>query len=106
MDMDGLAKNNCTALKAAVLIVTFLAAASIPAKPAHAQDESIEVSCYKGNLDQGNYTGNVSVNDPRNAGTDCNQEYNYDCQGQCVGCLIDSDSNQVCYDNSGMKFLQ
>jgi hypothetical protein len=105
MAMDGLKKNNSVALKTALLMATFIAAVSIPVKPARAEDESIEVSCFKGNLDEGSFIGNLTVNDPRNAGHDCNLEY-YDCKGECVGCLTDSDSKQLCYDDSGTKLTK
>lgn len=91
-------KNNGAALMTMLIMATFLAAFSMTVKPVHAEDENIEVSCYKGNIDEGNYIGNLTVHDPQNAGHDCNLEY-YDCKGQCVGCLIDSDFEQVCYDN-------
>ena len=105
MEMDGLALKKRVAVKAAVLAAGILLAAIAATGPAYSQDESITVSCYKGNTEEGNYIGNISVNNPQNAGNDCNQEYD-DCQGQCLGCVIDSDSNQVCYDNSGKKILQ
>jgi hypothetical protein len=105
MSMDEMKMNYGAALKTALLMATFIAAVSIPVNPVHAEDESIEVSCYKGNLDEGSYIGNLTVNDPRNAGHDCNLEY-YDCKGECVGCLTDSDSKQVCYDDSGTKLAK
>ena len=82
-------------------LVGLLVAAAIAPTPAYSQDESITASCYKGNADEGNYIGNVSVNDPRNAGSDCNLTYE-DCDDECVGCVINAESNQVCYDEERM----
>lgn len=73
---------------------------------AQADDENITVSCFKGNLDEGNYIGNVKVTKPENAGQDCNTTY-YDCQGECLGCFPDKDlDRQVCYDNAGKKIMK
>ncbi len=105
MDIEGLAMKKRPSVKAAVLAVAFLLGAAAQAIPAYSQDESITVSCYKGDTEEGNFIGNISVNDPHNAGNDCNNEYEA-CQGQCLGCVIDSDFNQVCYDNTGMKSMQ
>jgi hypothetical protein len=103
MAKDGLKKNNSAVLKTAHLMATFLAAVLILAKPVYAEDEKIEVSCYRGNLDEGNFIGKLTVNEHRNGGHDCNLEYYY-CQGKCVGCLIDADSRQACYDDSGKNW--
>ncbi len=84
-------------------VILFLAA--IPAKPAYSQDENIKVSCYKGNTDQGNYVGELSVNNVFNSARECNLEYDA-CQGKCLGCAVDSNFNQVCYDNEGKKASQ
>ncbi len=106
MDMDRSARKNGAIVRAAVLIVTFVVAAIAPANPAYPQDENITVSCYKGNLEEGNYIGDLTVTDPENAGQNCNSLY-YDCNGRCVGCFFDPDlSEDVCYDNAGKKFLQ
>jgi len=105
MDMDRLAMKKRAAVKAAILAAAILLAAIAATGPAYSQDESITVSCYKGNTDEGNYIGNITVNDPRNANNDCNLEYD-DCQGQCLGCFLDADFNNVCYDNSGKKILK
>jgi hypothetical protein len=101
MDKKGMKKINITSL----IIATVLAAVLIQVNQVQADDEKIEVACYRGNLDEGNFIGNLTVNDPRNAGHDCNLEY-YDCKGECVGCLTDSDSKQVCYDDSGTKLAK
>jgi len=106
MDMITLASKIGSAVRAAVMIVAFFVAATAPLRPAYTQDESFDVSCYKGNTDMGNYVGNLTVNTPQNAGQDCNSTY-YDCQGKCLGCFPDSDfTEDVCYDDSGRKFLK
>lgn len=94
-----------SSIKAAAFAVAFLLASTVSANPAYSQDESITVSCYKGNTDEGNYIGDITVNNAQNAGNECNREYD-DCQGECLGCVLDSDFNQVCYDNDGKKFPQ
>jgi hypothetical protein len=106
MDMYRLAKNNSAPFKATVLTVTFLMAAFAPERPAHTYSEVITVSCYKGNPDDGNYIGNLTVPDPENAVQGCNSLYS-DCQGKCDGCFVDSDiTEDVCYDKSGKKYLK
>jgi spermidine/putrescine-binding protein len=92
-------KNHAT-LHAVVLAVAFLLVAAVPAKQAYSQDESISVSCYKGNTEEGNYIGEITVNALQNAAQDCNTEYE-GCQGACLGCVVDSNANQVCYDTDG-----
>ncbi len=87
----------------AVLAMLFLALAAAPnAAYSQDEDESITASCLKGNTDEGNYVGDISVNDPRNAGSDCNGEY-IDCEGECVGCVVDTEGNRVCYDNDRIR---
>ncbi len=83
-----------------VLAVAFLLVAAVPVKQAHSQDESISVSCYKGNSQEGNYIGEITVDELQNAAQDCNTEYEQ-CHGACIGCVIDSNANQVCYDTEG-----
>ena len=85
--------------------ILFLAALTVlvEARPVLADDETISVSCFKGNSDEGNYVGNVTVTYPTNAGQECNTTY-YACDGQCLGCFTDPKSDQqVCYDKSGGK---
>jgi hypothetical protein len=91
---------------AAAGVVAFLLVATSLVNSAYTQDENIEVSCYKGNTEEGNYVGNLTVNTPENAGQDCNSNY-YQCQGECLGCFPDSDfTEDVCYDNEGRRFLK
>lgn len=96
----------------AVPIFIVLAAAAALAEPTYSQgvdpgsiqDEIVSVSCFKGNLDAGNYVGSLTVTTPQNAGKRCNSVYSYDCQGVCLGCFTDNLGAQVCYDNEGQKF--
>jgi len=82
---------------------TCIVAAPGQAMPTLAQEENITVSCFKGNLDEGNNVGELTVSKAENAGRDCNNFYQ-ECQGQCVGCLYDYESSrQVCYDANGTK---
>jgi hypothetical protein len=106
MDMIRLARKSCLTVKVAVLVVILLVAADLQVKPAYTQEENIDVSCYQGNTEEGNYIGNLSVTTPENAGQDCNSFY-YACQGECLGCFPDSDfTEDVCYDNNGRRFLK
>ena len=87
-------------------IAFVLATVIMQAPPAYTDGENISVSCYKGNLDMGNYVGNVMIFDPGAAGQSCNSLY-YDCKGKCFGCFSDFDlSEEVCYDNAGRRFLK
>ncbi len=88
-------------------VIAVLAALSMPVAPiavkqAYSQDETITVSCFKGDTDEGNYIGEISVNGPLNAAQDCNLEYD-DCEGKCLACVVDSNFNQVCYDKGGNR---
>jgi hypothetical protein len=106
MDMIRLARRYGPVIMAALLVVVFLVAANFLVKPAYTQQENIDVSCYQGNTEEGNYIGNLTVTTPQNAGQDCNSTY-YGCQGQCLGCFPDSDfTEDVCYDNNGRRFLK
>ncbi len=66
------------------------------------QEESVNASCYKGDIDAGNYIGSITVTSSRTAGQICNSIY-YDCRGKCLGCFTDSRGMQVCYDSEGRK---
>ncbi len=77
-------------------------ACALGEKPEDVQGERVNVSCFKGNLDPGNYIGSLTVTSPQNAGMRCNSLY-YDCQGACLGCFTDPNGFQVCYDNDGRK---
>jgi hypothetical protein len=101
---DGAAKIKGVAVMAALLAALFLVAA--PMQPSYAEDENITVSCFKGNLDEGNNIGELTVNNVEDGGKDCNNSYE-DCQGQCLGCIFDYNlSRQVCYDGNGEKILK
>jgi len=106
MEMERLARKSDAAVGMTVLIVTFLVFGIVPVKPASAQDNDFTVSCYRGNLEEGNNVGDISVKDPQTAGETCNRTY-YECNGKCLGCFFDYDlSEDVCYDSIGMKFLK
>ncbi len=103
------ARNSGTAVGAAVLAALVLAAAAMvePAyavgeSPGEIEQEMIAVSCFKGNLDAGNFIGSLTVTTPQAAGRRCNSVY-IDCDGECVGCFTNSNGVQVCYDNEGRK---
>ena len=66
-------------------------------------DESIEVECYiKGDNDY-MPVGNVDVFEATKAAATCNSLY-MDCKGQCIGCYLDENDDEYCYDNAGRKF--
>lgn len=105
MNSKGLKVNKFFLPIIAVLATTLFLTAAIPVQKASAENESITVSCFKGNSEEGNYIGEISVNRLQDAASDCNQEY-YECHGGCLGCVIDSENNQVCYDIDGEKISQ
>jgi hypothetical protein len=88
-------------VKLAAMFVALIAMTAIQSGSAFSQ-----VKCYKGNTQSGNYIGDLSsVINLQNAGRDCNSTYPA-CQGQCLGCIYDSDFVQdICYDSTGKKFL-
>lgn len=99
--------NFCVAKKGGVvvlihfIIVTLIVAVTTMVQTAYAEDESIEVSCYKGNTEEGNFVGSLTVTRPANAVQDCNATY-YDCDGTCVGCYYDPKlDKKVCFDKTG-----
>jgi len=66
-------------------------------------DESIEVECYI--RDDNDYmpVGNVDVFDASKAAATCNSLY-MDCKGRCIGCYLDENGDEYCYDTAGRKF--
>jgi hypothetical protein len=105
MKMQGSMVKKWFSATMAVLAMALFLTAAIPVQKACADDESITVSCFKGNSEEGNYVGEISVNHTRDAAPDCNEEFE-GCQGACLGCIIDAENNQVCYDMSGEKVSQ
>ena len=101
MGKDRSSKKSRPAVKLAAMFVALIAMTAIQSGSAFS-----EVKCYKGNTQAGNYVGNLSsVINLQNAGRDCNSTYP-DCQGQCLGCVYDTDFTQdICYDSTGQKFL-
>ncbi|MGA7827934.1 MAG: hypothetical protein WCA04_09750 [Geobacteraceae bacterium] len=95
----------CFLVSAAALVVACVLTLAVPVQQSWADNESITVSCYKGNSEEGNYVGEISVNYLHDAASDCNEEYEA-CQGVCLGCVIDAQYNQVCYDVNGEKVSQ
>jgi len=68
--------------------------------------QTLTVTCYLGNPNDGNNLGSITVNNPAAAGPTCNS-FNYSCQGRCFGCYADFDmSDDVCVDNFGRKYLR
>ncbi len=101
MERDRSSKKSRRAVKLVAMFIALFAVTSIQSGSAFS-----EVKCYKGNTQGGNYVGELSsVTNLQNAGRDCNSTYP-DCQGQCLGCIYDSDFVQdICFDSSGNKFL-
>jgi hypothetical protein len=102
MDTERSSKKSRPAFKAAILFVVLIAMTAIHSKSAFSQ-----ISCYKGNVQEGNYIGDLSsVTTPDNAAQDCNSLYD-ECQGQCLACIYDDDlTEDICYDGLGNKFLK
>jgi hypothetical protein len=68
--------------------------------------ETISVTCYLGNPNDGQTLGSITVPSPSEAGASCNT-LNYSCRGRCFGCYSDFDlSEDVCVDSSGRKYLR
>ncbi|HET6419843.1 MAG TPA: hypothetical protein VFG19_06795 [Geobacteraceae bacterium] len=111
METTGLIKKYRMAFVAAGFMITFAVTAIQGVKTADtlvsvSYSESVRVSCFKGNPDDGTYVGDITVPDPENAGRICNSLYG-DCRGNCNGCFSDSDiMEDVCYDETGKKFLK
>jgi len=91
------------------IFLTFIVTAFAFETPLYAFDdgeESIEVTCYKKDVNQGSELGNVSVTKLETAAVNCNATY-YDCQDKCIGCFTDPKLNQtVCYNAVGAKVSQ
>lgn len=83
-----------------VLLAIGALTASVTA--AHAE-ESIEVECYLKVDDDYVSVSNVDVYDAREAAATCNAVY-MDCKGQCIGCYIDENGDEMCYDTGGRRF--
>ncbi len=111
MESTGLMKKYRMALVAAGFMATFAVTAILGVKTADtlvsvSYSESVRVSCFKGNPEDGAYIGDITVPDPGEAGRVCNSLYG-ECQGACKGCFSDSDIfEDVCYDEAGKKFLK
>ncbi len=92
-------------VRAALLIAAVLVVAAASVQPAYT-DENINVSCYKGDKDGGDYLGTVMAFSPAAAASQCNALY-FACKGKCYGRFSDFDlGGDVCYDSSGREFLR
>jgi len=100
MDENRSVKKQCIAVITPLIFILFVTMAAT-VKPAYSEDETIEVTCFKGNLDAGNQVGNITVTNPAEAGQTCNSTF-YDCDGKCVGCYDDQNlGKKVCLDSAG-----
>ncbi len=86
----------------ALATLCMMSALLISVTAAQAED-SIEVECSL-KVD-GDYVSmsNVDVYDASEAARTCNAVY-MDCKGQCIGCYIDENGDESCYDTGGKKF--
>ena len=66
-------------------------------------EESIEADCYIKVDDDYVPVGNVDIFDAAKAASTCNSVY-MDCKGKCIGCYLDEDDDEYCYDSAGRKF--
>jgi len=67
--------------------------------------ESITITCYAGNPDNNQDLGTVEVFHVANAASTCNSVY-ADCDGNCTGCYIDKESQEVCIDTTGRLYTR
>ena len=88
------------AIALAVLLVIGAISVSITVAD---DEESIEVECYLKVDDDYVSVSNVDVFDASKAALTCNALY-LDCKGECIGCYIDENDAEYCYDNAGRKF--
>ncbi len=110
MKTNGSTRSRCMGVWAVTILMVLAASSAFVERayalgenPGDVQGETIDVSCFKGNLDAGNYIGSLTVSSPQNAGRRCNSVY-YDCQGECLGCLVDPNRGfQVCFDDEGRQ---
>jgi len=87
-----------------VLLVLLLVASTLTVGVAVAgAEESIEVECYLKVDDDYVSMSNVDVYDASAGARTCNSVY-MDCKGQCIGCYIDENGDESCYDTGGKKF--
>jgi hypothetical protein len=81
-------------------------AGSSPVSVSTISEQTITVTCYMGNPNDGQTMGSITVAAPEAAGPSCNS-LNYSCRGRCFGCYSDFDlSEDVCVDSSGRKYLR
>ena len=88
MNIQRLAITQCQAVVKLVIFLAFIVTAFAVVTPLYAFDdgeESIEVTCYKKDVNQGSELGNVSVTRPETAAVNCNATY-YECHDKCIGC--------------------
>lgn len=104
--MDGPAKITGTTVRATVFFATLAITAFIPANVAQTYSEAVSASCYKGDPEEGNLIGSLTVVVPNDAGKGCNSLY-ASCGGECTGCVSEFDfGGDICYDSAGRKFLK
>jgi hypothetical protein len=99
-------EKHCTALFSRSIICVLLVVVMGFMAQAYADDGGgINVNCYS-QQGSGDSVGEVTVYEASQATATCNSVY-YDCQGQCLGCFIDSDySDTVCANAAGQLFLK
>lgn len=88
----------------AFVIIGFLCAAGLTVLSAGAYaEDSIPVECYLKVDGDYELAGNVDVFDESKAALTCNSVY-ADCKGQCIGCYLDENDDEYCFDRAGRKF--
>ena len=65
--------------------------------------QSTTITCYAGNPDDNQNLGTVEVFHVANAASTCNSVY-ADCNGNCTGCYIDEESQEICIDKAGRLY--
>ena len=64
--------------------------------------ESTTIGCYRVDSINYIYLGDIQIIHLINAGATCNSTYN-DCDGRCVGCYINAESLETCFDKHGKQ---
>lgn len=97
----GMGIRRCGTVLVLMLFVPFIIAPTGPPDRDAPENQAIMVSCYKGNTEQGNFVGNITVSVRENGGRDCDSSFPI-CDEKCLGCFFDLNSSKnICYDRLG-----
>ena len=94
-ETEGKMKN----IKCILILATFILL--VLSSTLHAT-ESTTINCYRVDSTNYIYLGDIQIIHLINAGATCNSTYN-DCDGKCVGCYINAESLETCFDKHGKQ---